>query len=167
MRLSFRLLALVVTVSLAACAGSAPSQEFGKADADQIRQMIQNFVAAYNAQDVAKVGTFFSANAALMPANQSTLRGIDSVKGFFELRFKDDGARDLTVEPIAVEGHGALGFVAGTFTLNLQPPNGPARHDRGKVIWIVHRYSGQWKFEWQIMSSDLPPVIPPAAPPAK
>jgi ketosteroid isomerase-like protein len=162
-----RLLVLVVTVSLAACAGSAPSQEFGKADADQVKQMVQDFVAAYNAQDVAKVGTFFSANATLMPANQSTLHGVDSLKSWFELRFKDDGARDLAIEPIAVEGHGSLGYVAGTFSLNLQPPNGPARRDRGKVVWLVHKYSGQWKFELQIMSSDLPPALPPAAPPAK
>jgi ketosteroid isomerase-like protein len=163
-----RLLALVVTVGLAACAGSAPSQEFGKPDVDQIKQMIQDFVAAYNAKDVAKIGTFFSANAALMPANQSTLRGVDSVKGYYELRVKDEGAKDLAIEPLAVEGHGPLGYVAGTFSLTLQPADGsPGRHDRGKVIWIVRKYAGQWKFEWQIMSSDLPPAVPPAVPPAK
>jgi len=56
-----------------------------------------------------------------------------------------------------------LGYVAGTFALNFQPPDGsPGRHDRGKVLWIVRKYSGQWKFECQIMSSDLPPTVPPA-----
>jgi ketosteroid isomerase-like protein len=153
-----RILTLAATVTLAACAGSAPSQEFGKPDVDQIKQMVQNFVAAYNARDVAKVGTFYSANAALMPPNRSTLRGVDSVKSYFDLRFKDEGAKDLAIEAIAVEGHGTLGFYAGTFSLNLQPPDGsPARRDRGKVIWVVHKYGGQWKFEWQMMSSDLPP----------
>jgi ketosteroid isomerase-like protein len=154
-----RLLALVMTVGLAACAGSTASQEFGKPDVDQIKQTIQSFVAAYNAKDVAKIGTFFSANAALMPANQSTLRGVDSIKGYYEHRVKDEGAKDLAIEPLAVEGHGPLGYVAGTFSLNLEPPDGsPARHDRGKVIWIVRKYAGQWKFDWQIMSSDLPAV---------
>lgn len=153
-----RMLALVATVTLAACTGSAPSQEFGKPDVDQIKQMVQQFVAAYNAKDVAKVGTFYSANAALMPANRSTLRGVDSVKGYYEVRFKEEGAKDLTIEPITVEGHGTLGYFAGTFSLNLQPPDGsPARRDRGKVIWIVHKYGTQWKFEMQMMSSDLPP----------
>jgi ketosteroid isomerase-like protein len=164
---SVRLLALVMTVGLAACGGSAPSQEFGKPDVDQIKQVVQGFVAAYNARDVAKIGTFFSANAALMPANQATLRGIDAVKGWYELRLNDEGARDLAIEPLAVEGHGALAYVAGTFSLTLQPRDGPARHDRGKVIWIVRKYSTQWKFDWQIMSSDLPPAVPPPVPPAK
>jgi ketosteroid isomerase-like protein len=158
-----RLLALVMTVGLWACAGSPPSQEFGKQDVDQIKQMVQSFSAAYNAKDVEKIGTFFSGNAALMPANQNTLRGIDSIKSWYEFRVKDQGARDLAIEPLTVEGHGPFGYVAGTFSLNLQPPDGsPGRHDRGKVLWIVRKYSGQWKFECQIMSSDLPPVVPVA-----
>jgi hypothetical protein len=41
----------------------------------------------------------------------------------------------------------------------VRPPDGtPQRHDRGKVLWIVRKLGGQWKFEYQIMSSDLPPV---------
>ncbi|HEY3384553.1 MAG TPA: DUF4440 domain-containing protein [Vicinamibacterales bacterium] len=157
-----QVLVLAAVVSLGACAGSSSSQEFGPSDADQIKQMVRDFVAAYNAKDVAKIGTFFSGNAALMPANQSILRGIDTVKGYYQGRVKDEGATDLAIEPIAIEGHGPLAYVAGTFTLTLRPPDGSAaRHDRGKVIWIVRKFGGQWKFEWQIMSSDLPPVVPP------
>ena len=162
-----RLLALVMTVGLAACGGAAPQDQFGKPDVDQINQMVQSFAAAYNAKDVAKIGTFFSGSAALMPANQNTLRGADSIKSWFEFRVKDQGATDLTIEPLTVEGHGPLAYFAGTFSLNLKPPDGsPARHDRGKVLWIVRKYAGQWKFDCQVMSSDLPPA-PPPAPPAK
>jgi hypothetical protein len=65
-----------------------------------------------------------------------------------------------------------LAYYAGTFSVNFQAPDGsPVRHDRGKVLWIVRKFAGQWKFECQIMSSDLPPVVPaaasPAAPPKK
>jgi ketosteroid isomerase-like protein len=156
-----RLLAFVTTVGLAACGGTAPTQDFGKPDVDQINHLVQSFVAAYNAKDVAKIGTFFAGNAALMPANQNTLRGVDSIKSWFEFRVNDQGAKDLSIEPLTVEGHGPLAYFAGTFSLNLQPPDGsPARHDRGKVLWILRKYAGQWKFECQIMSSDLPPVLP-------
>jgi predicted small lipoprotein YifL len=51
-------LALLLTLSLAACGGSSPSLEFGKEDAVQIRQMVKDFTVAYNAKDVAKIGTF-------------------------------------------------------------------------------------------------------------
>lgn len=150
-----------VALALGGCAGQAPSQEFGKQDVDQVRQMIQGFVAAYNAKDVEKIGTFFSANAALMPPNRSTLRGVEMVKGYYEGRVKDEGATDLQIEPLTIDGHGPIGFVAGTFSLNLKGADGSKnQHDRGKILWIIRKYAGQWKFEWQIMSSDLPPAPP-------
>lgn len=153
---------LAAALGLGGCAGQAPSQEFGKQDVDQIRQTIQGFVAAYNARDVEKIGSHFSANAAIMPPNRSTLRGLEAVKGYYEGRLKDEGATDLQVEPEAIDGHGPLAFVVATFSLDLKGPDGSkSQHDRGKVVWILRKYAGQWKFEWQIMSSDLPPV--PAA----
>jgi ketosteroid isomerase-like protein len=163
-----RMLALVTVVGLAACAAPAPTQEFGKEDAAQLKQLLGEFVTAYNAKDVAKMGTLFSANSAVMPPNRSTMRGVDLVKSYFEGRWKDDGATNLAVEPLTIEGHGPLGFIAGTFSLDLKGPDGSGTgRDRGKVMWVVHKYSEQWKFEWQMMSSDLPPSVPAAAPDAK
>jgi ketosteroid isomerase-like protein len=166
------LLALIMTIGLVACGGGASQQEFGKQDVAQINQMVQGFVAAYNAKDVEKIGTFFAGTAALMPANQNTLRGVDPIKSWYEFRVKDQGAKDLAIEPLTVDGHGPLAYVAGTFSVNFEPTDGTAaRHDRGKVLWIVRKFAGQWKFECQIMSSDLAPVVPaaasPAAPPKK
>ena len=161
------LLAFIIAIGLGACGGSAPQQEFGKQDVEQINQMVQGFVAAYNAKDVEKIATFFAGNAALMPANQNTLRGVDPIKSWYEFRVKDEGARDLSIEPLTVEGHGPLAYYAGIFSVNFQAPGAAAaRHDRGKVLWIVRKFAGQWKFECQIMSSDLPPVVPAADPPA-
>ena len=150
---------VAAALALGGCTSQTPSQEFGKQDVDQVKQMIQSFVAAYNAKDVQKIGTFFSASAALMPPNRSTLRGVDMVKGYYEGRFKDEGATDLQIEPLTVDGHGPIGFVAGTFSLTLKGADGSKNeHDRGKVLWVIRKYAGQWKFEWQIMSSDLPPA---------
>ncbi len=159
-----RAVALAATVVLAACGGTAPTTaEFGKADSDEIRGMVRDFVAAYNAKDIDKIGTFFSANAALMPINRNTLRGIDAVKTYYKGRVTDEGGSDLAIEPMTVEGQGSLAYVAATFSMAFRRPDGSAaRHDRGKVIWIVRKFAGHWKFEWQIMSSDLPPVMPAA-----
>ncbi|MCX6551368.1 MAG: DUF4440 domain-containing protein, partial [Acidobacteria bacterium] len=135
-----RVCALFIALSVASCGGSAPSQEFGKPDADQVRKMVQDFAAAYNAKDVAKIGTFFSPGASLMPPNRNTLRGVDAVKGWYDARVNEEGATGLVIGPQAIEGHGSLAYVVGTFSLNLQPPGGaPGRHDRGKVIWILRK----------------------------
>jgi len=160
------LVALMMVFGLVACGGSAPTEQFGRADAEQISTMVKEFAAAYNAKDVEKIGTFFSGNASLMPANRSTLNGLEAVKGFYKERVTTEGATDLAIVMQSVQGHGPLAYFAGTFSLNLKPTGGTERHDRGKVIWILRKLGGQWKFEYQIMSSDLPPVVPAEAAPA-
>jgi ketosteroid isomerase-like protein len=155
----FQIMAVVAALGLASCGGKPPTQEFGKADVDQIKKMLQDFVVAYNAKDVAKVGSHFSQTATLMPANRSTLRGMDLVKGYYDELFKD-GATDLTLQPGAVEGQGSLGFIAATFSLNMRPSGSAVPvHDRGKMLMIVRKLGGQWRFDYQSMSSDLPPVV--------
>jgi ketosteroid isomerase-like protein len=160
------LFAVAAAAGLAACGGSAPTDQFGREDAEQISKMVQDFSAAYNAKDVEKIGTYFSGNASLMPANRSTLNGVEAIKGFYKERVTTEGATDLAVVMQSVQGHGPLAYFAGTFSLNLKPAGGPERRDRGKVIWILRKLGGQWKFEYQIMSSDLPPVVPAEAVPA-
>jgi len=154
--------ALILAVGSVSCGGSAPSQEFGKEDSLQITKQVQDFTAAYNAKDVEKIGTFFSPAATLMPANRATLSGVETVKGFYKERFEVDGATDLEIQMQTIEGEGPLAYFAGTFSLNLKPANGPEGRDRGKIVWILKKLGGQWKFDRQIMSSDLPPVVPPA-----
>jgi len=158
----------VVAAALAGCGGGpAPSQEFGKEDAAQIRQLVSDFVAAYNAKDVDKLATLFSGNAVMMPPNRSTLRGVELVKGYFEGRLKEEGATDLVLDELTLDGHGPLAHVFTTYQLNLKPGAGGEERYRGKVLWIVRKLGGQWRFDLQMMSSDIPPPAPPAAPPAE
>jgi ketosteroid isomerase-like protein len=158
---------LGTALSLIGCGASAPKDEFGRADAEQISKMVQDFAAAYNAKDVEKIGSYFAGNASLMPANRSTLNGMEAVKGFYRERVTTEGATNLAIQMLSVQGHGPLAYFAGTFSLDLKPEGGPDRRDRGKVIWILRKLGGQWRFEYQIMSSDLPPVVPPAPEPEK
>ena len=158
---------LGMALSLIGCGGSAPKDEFGRADAEQISKMVQEFAAAYNAKDVEKIGSYFAGNASLMPANRSTLNGVEAVKGFYKERVGIEGATNLAIEMLSVQGQGTLAYYAGTFSLDLRPEGGPERRDRGKVIWILRKLGGQWRFEYQIMSSDLPPAVPPAPEPEK
>ena len=157
---------LGMALSLIGCGGAAPKDTFERADAEQISKMIQEFVAAYNAKDVEKIGTFFSGNASLMPANRSTLNGVEAIKGFYRERVGIEGATNLAIEMLSIQGHGPLAYFAGTFSLDLKPEGGPERHDRGKVIWILRKLGGNWRFEYQMMSSDLPPVVPAEPAPA-
>ncbi len=161
------LTAIAVAVVAAACGGKPASAEFGKEDVAAIRQLVQDFVTAYNAKDVAKVQSLFSGTASIMPANRNTLSGVDGVKAYFQERLTTEGAGDLNVDINTIEGQGTLGYVGAKFALALNPAGAPEpKHDRGKVLWIVRKLGGRWLFEVQIMSSDLPPAMPPAPPSA-
>lgn len=162
-----RLVALIVVVTLTACGGTAPTQEFGKEDVQQINKLVQDFTTAYNAKDIEKIATFFSVTATVMPPNRNNLSGTETVKSFFNDRLNLEGASELKIETQAVEGHGTLAYFAGSHTLMLKPQGQEPRHDRGKVIWILKKFAGQWKFDRQMISSDLPPAPPAAEPAAK
>jgi ketosteroid isomerase-like protein len=112
--------ALAAALIVVACGGSAPKDEFGRADAEQISKMVQEFAGAYNAKDVEKIATYFSGNASLMPANRSTLNGVEAIKGFYKERVTTEGATDLAIEMQSVQGHGPLAYFAGTFSLKSQ-----------------------------------------------
>ncbi len=159
--------ALAVAVVLAACGSKPAGPEFTKEDTAAIKQLLQDFTAAYNAKDVAKIQSCYTGTAAIMPANRATLSGVDGVKAYYQERLTTDGASDLAIDADAVEGQGTLGYVAGKYSLTLKPAGATEpQHDRGKVLWIVRKLGGRWLFEVQIMSSDLPPATPPAPPSA-
>jgi uncharacterized protein (TIGR02246 family) len=153
------MMAAALAFVLAAC--SAPAQrEFGKADRDNISKLVQDFTTAYNAKDAAKITTLFSGGAGLMPPNASTVRGAESIKGYFVSRFAQ-GATDLAIDPSDIAGSGTLAYIAGTYSLKLAPAGGPERKDRGKLLWVLRQLGGRWLLEYLIFSSDFPPAPTP------
>jgi uncharacterized protein (TIGR02246 family) len=161
-------MALVAAVGVASCSGPQV-KEFGREDAAQIRQFVQEFTAAYNAKDAAKMATLYSGSAILSPPNASTVRGAELIQGYYQNRFNVDGATDLVIEPRDVSGQGPLAYMNGTFSVKLKPEGKPEGHDRGKILFILRNLAKSWRIELSMWSSDLPPVVPeqPAAPPAK
>lgn len=155
-------LALALATALASC-GPEPPREFGKIDVEAINAMATEFVSAYNAKDAEKVANMFSGSGIIMPANASTLRGFEPIRGYFQTRF-DEGASDLELETKDVSGHGPLAYVAGAYTLHLKPEDGSDTKDRGKFLWITRNLGGQWKLEVHSWSSDFPPPVPPPVP---
>ncbi len=163
MRRQLRQLAVLAVMGAAAvgCGNSGP-REFGKEDVATLRKMTQEFQDAYNAKDSAKVADFFSGGGALMPPNSSAVRGSDSIKGYYDIRF-GEGATDLKLDPTTVNGAGSLAYLSGTYSFRNTPDGGPETRDRGKFLWIARLFPGNtWKFEQQMWSSDLPPQVPPA-----
>ncbi len=156
---SLAFMTVVLAFLVASCSGPQV-KVFGREDADQIRKVVQDFVTAYNAKDAAKLATLYSGSATLMPANTSTVRGSESIVGYYEKRFTIDGAVDLSIEPRDVSGEGSLAYMTGTFSLNLRPDGKSAGHDRGKLLFILRNLAKVWRIELSMWNSDLPPAVP-------
>ena len=146
---------VVAALGLVACAEQ--KRAFGKADVDAINNLVQGFVAGYNAKDADKVAALFSGGAVLMPPNASTVRGTQAVRDYFTNRF-GQGATDLRIDAKDISGADPIAYVNGEYSLRLAPAGGPERRDRGKFLWIVRNFNGKWLLEYLIFSSDFPPA---------
>lgn len=151
---------LLPVALLAACSGPSEPQ-FVQADANQIRQRTQDFEAAFNAKDPAKVATFYPGESVLMPPNAPTIRGREEIQKFY-VDLYGQGATDLEMDTKDVRGHGTLAYEAGGYTLIRRPAKGSATRDRGKYVFIWRNLNGTWSIEYTIWSSDLPEMVPVA-----
>jgi len=172
--------ALVVTtvcLVLSSCGGPT-GPEFTRADGEAFRKIGGQWSTAFNAGDVESLVSMFAGTGALMPPNSSTVRGHESITGYYTQLF-NEGERNLEVEISEVGGEGDLGFVSGTF-LNVSQipvqvdddeveeesldeegaeaaePEMQENRSRGKLVIILRKLGGNWKFESFIWNSDLP-----------
>ena len=175
-----RVLVIVAASMVAVSCSSGPSgPQFGVADGEAIQQLVADYAAAYNIQDVDAMQAMFAGNVTMMPPNSSTVRGPESAAGFYSALFADVQP-ELELEVNERGGTGALAFAQGTFRMITQVPvaieaddgDGNAdedddaeeaevemteSRDRGKWLLIVRKLAGQWRIEHLIWSSDLPP----------
>ena len=142
----------------AACSGPTEPQ-FVQANASQIRQRTQEFEAAFNGKDPAKVAAFYPGESVLMPPNAPTIRGREEIQKFY-VDLYAQGATDLEMETKDVRGHGTLAYEAGTYSLKRKPATGNALRDRGKYLFIWRNQNNVWTIECTIWSSDLPEMVP-------
>jgi len=150
----------VLTLVLAACSGPV-AREFGKTDVDSINQMFQEFITTYNAKDATKLVTFFTPGGVVLPPNAPAVRGTENVREYYVRRFAR-GASDLKLEPRDIAGSGSLAFANGDYWLNMAPPGGPVRRDRGKFLFVLRDLKGRWLLDQLMFSSDFAPEDAPS-----
>ena len=153
MRVVTRVLLLPFCISLAGCSSPA-GDTFTAADKDAITKVVQDLITVYNAKDAAKVAALFSENGAVMPPNASTVRGVANVRAYYDKRFAQ-GASDLKLETGDVVGVGSLAYASGDYWLNMAPPGGAVRRDRGKFIFIFRKFNAKWQLDRLMFSSDF------------
>jgi ketosteroid isomerase-like protein len=149
---------VLVVVALGACQSGAARDEFAPGDVARIREHTQAFVRAFNAGDVPQILGMYTDQAVFMPPNTGSLRGHDSLRGFYDALLAE-GATDLTMEAREIGGYGSLGYESGTYLMVRRPAEGPHTRDRGKYLFVLRRMSDGWLYEQAAWSSDLPAPV--------
>jgi hypothetical protein len=86
--------AWLLPVAVVAASSGPTGPQFVQADANQIRQRTQEFEAAFNSKDPAKVTAFYPGESVLLPPNAPTIRGREGIEKFYAELYAQ-GATDL------------------------------------------------------------------------
>jgi ketosteroid isomerase-like protein len=124
-----------------------------------LTKLAQDFAAAFNAKDSAKVASFYMDDATLMPPNEAAVKGRQSIEAWFKGGI-DAGLTNFQLTPTDSAVAGQQAFEAGTYSLVVKPAagGGPAVTDKGKYVVVYKRVGGEWKLAYDIFNSDLPPA---------
>jgi uncharacterized protein (TIGR02246 family) len=146
-----RKLAVAVTVA-AVLVVTVIVQGQGKTD-PALKEMAADWAAAFNAKDAAKIASFYTDDAVVMPPNQPMVKGRANIEAHFKGEIQQ-GATNFQLKPVESAISGSQAFEVGTSTMTL--PGGLT--DRGKYLVVLKRVGNDWKIAYDIYNSDAPPA---------
>jgi uncharacterized protein (TIGR02246 family) len=149
MRSSRLAAAVVAALALPALAGAQ-----GKTD-PLLDKLNTEFMAAFNAKDAARLASFYTEDASLMPPNQPLVKGRPNIEAYWRGAF-EQGVANLQLKPVESAISGAMGFEAGTATVTVKTPGGVIK-DTSKYVVVFRRTDTGWKMAYDIYNSDAPP----------
>ena len=113
---------------------------------DSIRRVSTEFLAAYNSADLEAVCALLTDGAVLMPPNEPTVEGVDSVRGRFE-SFFNGFTFNIRLDARQIDIVGDIGFERGTYTgyALLKGKDIPPRGGYGEYLLLFERQYGTWR----------------------
>ena len=155
---------IAVAVAILNLSGEAAAQTRKPSTDPALDKVVAEFVAAFNAKDAAKVASFYTEDAALMPPNAPMIKGRPNIEAFWRSAF-EQGMSNLKLRPFDSAVSGEQGYEAGTATLEIRPagkeagaaakPNAaPPVTDTSKYVVVYKRVGADWKMAYDIFNSD-------------
>jgi uncharacterized protein (TIGR02246 family) len=156
---------LIVSLGIAVVAGGAV---LGQRKTDPaLDKLTAAFAEAFNAKDAAKVASFYTEDAVLMPPNEARVSGRSNIEAWFKKSI-EQGLTNLRLSPTESSTAGGQAFEAGTYTLTVGSGSsqttgggGSSVNDKGKYVVVWKRAGSDWKLAYDIFNSDLPPAPAP------
>jgi ketosteroid isomerase-like protein len=140
---------------LAACSQPAPEPvDTSEADAAAIRAHTDQFLALWNAADVAGLGAMYDDDAIRMQPDGPNAEGREAILQAFTEYFDEfDAQQTAVVDEVGV--FGGVGFGRGTWSVRQTPKAGGDEQERNGKWFVMHRRQadGSWK-TWRWMWNE-------------
>ena len=133
-----------------------------EADIAALEQIAVEWNAAYAAEDIDKLVSFFAEDAVRVPANEPALMGKDAIRAWFQRQLDEFVVEgESTLVDIRVSGDQA--YFRGTWVgVNTPKAGGEPRALNGNFVSVLERHAdGSWKTifnSWSMEQLVLPPM---------
>jgi len=150
---------LILTAATAIVGCSSPSSDT-RADASTDRAAIVTAMNAYltavKSSDASAIASRWTDDAFYIDRKSPTLRGSAGIDSMLKAALAQVSLVDARLEADDIAVSGDIGYYLGHIDETLQPKQGPAQHDRGRLLFISKRQAdGIWTLS-RGMSTDLP-----------
>lgn len=106
-------------------------------DEDAIRAANIQFLESFSAADAASVASFYTEDAALLPAGGARVDGREAIQAYWQSAM-DAGVADLQLNTLEIEDDDDLAYETGTYSLS-------APMEDGSLATVTGQYLIVWK----------------------
>ena len=119
---------------------------------EEIRKANEEFIAAFNANDAARLTAVYTADGTLYPPNSEAITGSEGIEAYWNAGFEmgiDNGVLTTT----KATAYGDTAIEEGNFVINAADGS---MIDKGKYMVIWKKVDGVWKYDKDIWNSSMP-----------
>lgn len=141
-----------------ACVAVAAALAFGTTAAvaqDEIQELADQWVAAYNKHDKDALGSLYAEDAALMMHGGATINGRDAIAGFWETDFEIGSPLTLLEVTHSVVGIDMM-LVHGNYQVIDRDDGAQLGGGRFAHIWVLGD-DGEWKLDTDLWNEPFEP----------
>ena len=127
------------------------------ADRDDVDQLLDLYVAAYNGGDATALAALYAEDAVLLPHEEGNARGRARIESFWKRTLRLDPARRMGrriwVMPVAKKAGTDVAYVVATL-------GGGSGDGRNFVLCLARDTEGKWRIASEMWNVSGPRVVP-------
>jgi uncharacterized protein (TIGR02246 family) len=127
------------------------------ADRDEVDDLLERYLAAYNNGDATALAQLYSADAVLLPHDQASAHGRSKIEQFWKRTLRFDPARrmgrSVSTLLMAKKAGAEVAYLVGTFGIG-------SGDTRNFTICLVRDSEGKWRISSEMWNSNGPRFQP-------